>query len=70
VVVCVVADGSTMPPTAIAWLSLDESDNDPTRFLSYSIAALQAVLKVTEGTYTGNVFQVKVADDGVEGVNC
>ncbi|MEZ4661342.1 MAG: hypothetical protein R2911_27650 [Caldilineaceae bacterium] len=26
-----------------AWLSLDEADNDPTRFLSYLIAALQQV---------------------------
>jgi len=25
----------------IAWLSLDEGDNDPTRFLSYIVAALQ-----------------------------
>ena len=27
----------------VAWLSLDEGDNDPTRFLSYLVAALQRV---------------------------
>src|ERR1700719_4541286 len=27
----------------VAWLSLDEGDNDPTRFLTYLVAALQAI---------------------------
>jgi LuxR family transcriptional regulator, maltose regulon positive regulatory protein len=29
--------------TQIAWLSLDEGDNDPTRFLTYLVAALQTI---------------------------
>jgi LuxR family transcriptional regulator, maltose regulon positive regulatory protein len=30
-------------PSAFAWLSLDENDNDPTLFLAYLVAALQTV---------------------------
>lgn len=28
-------------PTQVAWLSLDDADNDPTRFLRYWLAALR-----------------------------
>ncbi len=30
-------------PSKVAWLSLDEGDNDPTRFLTYLVAALQTI---------------------------
>src|SRR5512134_3210332 len=32
-----------LPPFRVAWLSLDEADNDPVRFWSYVIAAVQTV---------------------------
>ncbi|HSB02290.1 MAG TPA: hypothetical protein VLE49_16690 [Anaerolineales bacterium] len=35
--------GSSTPPIAVAWLSLDEGDNDTTRFLTYLVAALQTI---------------------------
>ena len=37
------AMGGVTPPIAIAWLSLDESDNNYVRFLTYIIAALNQV---------------------------
>lgn len=33
----------TIPPLQVAWLSLDEGDNDPARFLTYFVAALQTI---------------------------
>jgi LuxR family maltose regulon positive regulatory protein len=43
--------GDTAPPIAVAWLSLDEGDNDPARFLAYLIAALRTLApSEVEGT--------------------
>jgi LuxR family maltose regulon positive regulatory protein len=37
-------------PAQVAWISLDESDNDPVRFLTYLVAALQTITaKIGEG---------------------
>ena len=36
----------------VAWLSLDEGDNDPARFLTYLVAALQTIAaKIGEGCW-------------------
>ncbi len=34
----------------VAWLSLDEGDNDPTRFLTYLVAALQTIAQRNIGS--------------------
>jgi LuxR family maltose regulon positive regulatory protein len=35
--------GEGIPPLPVAWVSLDESDNDLTRYMTYFVAALQTV---------------------------
>jgi LuxR family maltose regulon positive regulatory protein len=40
-------------PLRVAWLSLDEGDNDVTRFLAYLITALQTIEARHE--YAGNI---------------
>jgi hypothetical protein len=40
----------------VAWLSLDEGDNDPTRFLTYLVAALQGIA-ATIGAGVPGVFE-------------
>lgn len=39
-----VGTGAVTAPLQVAWLSLDEGDNDPACFLTYFIAALQRIL--------------------------
>ena len=34
----------SVPPSRVAWLSLDEADNDPARFAAYWLAAVQQVV--------------------------
>ena len=40
-----VAGRKQQPETEAAWLSLDEGDNDPARFLAYLVLALQTISK-------------------------
>ncbi len=44
------------PPRRVAWLSLDEADNNPVRFLAYLIAALQRACESVGRDVTNNVF--------------
>ena len=41
----------------VAWLSLDEGDNDPTRFLTYLVAALQTIARANIGAGVLGVLQ-------------
>jgi len=38
----------------VAWFSIDEGDNDPVRFVSYLVAALESALPELEGKLQGN----------------
>lgn len=43
--------GGSTQPARIAWFSLDEGDNDPTRFLTYLVAAVQTpVQSIADGS--------------------
>ncbi len=59
-----VAETST---TKYAWLSLDEGDNDPVRFLTYLIAALQTV-EANLGGDALSILQSPQAPPPVEGI--
>ncbi|MBL6983052.1 MAG: AAA family ATPase [Anaerolineales bacterium] len=48
------------------WISLDENDNDPVRFLSYFVAALQTVDNAIKGRGLENIKSIQVGRESVE----
>src|SRR4051812_10733821 len=56
----------THPEGSVAWLSLDAGDNDPARFLSYLVAALQTnlpdiTLNIQEKLFSPQPQDIKLA---------
>ena len=47
----------------VAWLSLDEGDNDPARFLIYLVASLQTITKNIGKEMLGVIPSLAAADD-------
>ena len=45
-------DQQGMPAPRVAWLSLDEDDNDPQQFFRYLAAAVESVVEDTPGTHS------------------
>src|SRR5262249_23145852 len=55
-------DQATAGSHAIAWLGLDESDDDPARFWSYVVGALESALP---GVASGSAALLRVPDVGI-----
>jgi hypothetical protein len=60
-----VSDWVTGAGRPVAWLSLDEGDSDPARFLAYVIAALQTI---APGIGEGVLALLKTPQPGMPGL--